>query len=360
MSPTGGEIRLNARPHAPACVLARRISVVARQVASPRWTVSDAIFPDMLIPSLFVLGGLVLLATGAEGLVRGSSALALRFGVTPLVVGLTVVAIGTGSPELFVSIEAAYRGESGIALGNVVGSNISNIALILGLSSLIRPMKVRSELIKREVPLMIAVTLLLCLLLFDGTLSRIEGLLMVVGSVAYIAFAYVAARRDRSVVVAAEFKEALAAPPRAAWVDVLFLFAGLVLLLIGARLLLAGAIVVAVQFGISQVVIGLTIIAIGTSLPELATSLVASMKGEADVAFGNAIGSNILNILLVLGVAALIRPIEAQGLRPLDLIVLVACAVLILPLMWRGWVLNRWEGAALLAGYVAYLYSVIS
>jgi cation:H+ antiporter len=315
----------------------------------------------MLIPSLFMLGGLVLLAAGAEGLVRGSSALALRLGVTPLVVGLTVVAFGTGSPELFVSVEAAYRGESGIALGNVVGSNISNVALILGLSALARPMKVRSELIRREVPLMIAVTLLLCLLLlFDGTLGRVEGVILAAGSVAYTAFAYVAARRDRSKTVAEEFKEALTGPRRAAWIDVAFVVAGFALLLVGARLLLIGATVVAEQFGVSQVVIGLTIVAIGTSLPELATSFVASLRGEADVAFGNAIGSNILNILLVLGVAAMIRPIETQGLRPLDLAVLAASAVLLLLLMWRGWVLNRWEGALLLAGYVAYLYSVVS
>lgn len=310
--------------------------------------------------SLFVFGGLVLLAVGAEGLVRGSSATALRLGVTPLVIGLTVVAFGTGSPELFVSVEAAYRGNSGIALGNVVGSNISNVALILGLSALARPMRVRSELIRREVPLMIGVTLLLCLLLFDGTLSRMDGLLLTMGSVAYTVFAYMAARRDRSAVVAEEFDEALTEPKRSVWLDVAFILSGFAALLIGAKLLLGGATVVAERFGISQVVIGLTIVAIGTSLPELATSVVASVRGQADVAFGNVIGSNVLNILCVLGVAALIRPIEVQGLRPLDVGVLVGSAVLVLPLMRRGFILNRWEGAVLLAGYAAYLYSLVS
>lgn len=313
----------------------------------------------MLIPSLYVLGGLLLLAAGAEALVRGSSALALRLGVTPLVVGLTVVAFGTGSPELFVSVEAAYRGDSGVALGNVVGSNIGNVALILGLAALARPMKVRSELIRREVPLMIAVTLLLCVLLYDGTLSRVDGLILTVGSVAYTAFAYMTARRDRSKVVAEEFGDALAQPKRAAWVDALLVVAGFALLLVGARLLVGGATTIAESFGISQVVIGLTVIAVGTSLPELATSVVAAAKGEADVAFGNVIGSNILNILLILGVAALISPVGAQGLRMLDLFVLVGSAVLLLPLMRRSWVLNRWEGGLLLAGYVAYLYSVV-
>lgn len=314
----------------------------------------------MFMTSLFVFGGLVLLAVGAEGLVRGSSATALRLGVTPLVIGLTVVAFGTGSPELFVSVEAAYRGNSGIALGNVVGSNISNVALILGLSALARPMRVRSELIRREVPLMIGVTLLLCLLLFDGTLSRMDGLLLTMGSVAYTVFAYMAARRDRSAVVAEEFDEALTEPKRSVWLDVAFILSGFAALLIGAKLLLGGATVVAERFGISQVVIGLTIVAIGTSLPELATSVVASVRGQADVAFGNVIGSNVLNILCVLGVAALIRPIEVQGLRPLDVGVLVGSAVLVLPLMRRGFILNRWEGAVLLAGYAAYLYSLVS
>ena len=314
----------------------------------------------MLIPSFVMFGGLALLATGAEILVRGSSAMALRLGVTPLVVGLTVVAFGTGSPELFVSVQAAYKGESGIALGNIVGSNISNVALILGLSAVARPMRVRSELIKREVPVMIAVTLGLCLLLLDGLVTRLEGLALVVGSICYTTLAYVAARRDRNSVVAEEFKEALTEKRRAAWLDMLFVIIGFVLLLAGANLLLNGAVLVAERFAVSQVVIGLTIIAIGTSLPELATSVMASLKREPDVAFGNAIGSNILNILLILGVAALIRPIETQGLRLFDIGALIASAVILFPLMWRGWVLNRWEGVFLLAAYVAYIYSVVS
>ena len=314
----------------------------------------------MLFSAFVMLGGLVLLATGAEGLVRGSTALALRFGVTPLVVGLTVVSFGTGSPELFVSIQAALKGESGLALGNVVGSNISNIAFLLGLSYLARPMTVRSELIKREVPLMIAITLLLCLLLLDGMLSRLEGLLLVAGSIGYTTYAYIAARRDRSAVIAEQFEEALVESRRAAWLDVLFVVIGFVLLLGGANVLLIGAMNIAEQFGVSQVVIGLTIVAIGTSLPELAASVVASTRREPDVAFGNAIGSNILNILLILGVAAVIRPIETQGLRIFDIGVLVASAVILLPLMWRGWVLNRWEGGFLVASYVVYLYSVVS
>ena len=176
----------------------------------------------MLTTSLFVFGGLVLLAIGAEGLVRGSTSIALRLGVSPLVIGLTVVAFGTSSPELFVSVEAAYHGNSGIVLGNVVGSNISNIALILGVSALARPMRVRSELIRREMPLMIAVTLLLCLLLIDGVLSRVDGLILVAGAVAYTVFAYVSARRDHSAAVAAEFAAGIKELHRPAWLDTVF------------------------------------------------------------------------------------------------------------------------------------------
>jgi cation:H+ antiporter len=312
----------------------------------------------MLISSLLVIGGLVLLAVGAEALVRGSTSIALRLGVTPLVIGLTIVAFGTGSPELFVSVEAAYRGNSGIALGNVVGSNISNIALILGVSSLVRPMRVHSSLIRREIPLMIGVTLILCLLLFDGMLSRLDGLLLVDSSIVYTTFAYMSANRDRSRVVRDEFDAGIRELGRPGWLDTTLVVVGFVALLIGAKLLLVGATVVATALGVSQVVIGLSIVAIGTSLPELATSVVAAARGEADVAFGNVIGSNILNILCILGVAALIRPFDVQGLRPLDVGVLIGTAVLILPLMWRGSVLNRWEGGALLTGYFIYLFSL--
>jgi cation:H+ antiporter len=307
-----------------------------------------------------IIGGLALLAVGAEGLVRGSASLALRLGVTPLVVGLTIVAFGTGSPELVVCVEAALVGDSDIALGNVVGSNISNIALILGISALIRPLHVRSELIRREVPLMIAVTGLLCLLLLDGSLSRGEGLLLVAGSLAYTTLAYWIASRNKSDALVEEVSgEAAALPKRKTWLDLLFIAGGIAALVIGARFLLDGAVAIAEWLGISRVVIGLTIVAVGTSLPELATSAVAAQRGEADVAFGNVVGSNVLNILFMLGVAATIYPISAAGLRTFDLGALVASAVLLLPILWTGAVLSRWEGAALIAAYAAYVYTLL-
>jgi len=313
----------------------------------------------MFLNSLYILGGLGLLAIGAEGLVRGSSGLALRLGVTALAIGLTVVAFGTGSPELVLGIEAARAGNSELALGNVVGSNISNIALVLGLAALVKPMRVRSELIRREMPLMIAVTLLLCIMLYDGRLSRPEGLVLVAGAVAYTVFSYLVAKHGESREVDEEFDEAFTGMKQPVWLDIVLLAAGLAALLVGASLLLKGAIFVAAEFGISQVVIGLTVVAVGTSLPELATSVTSTVRDEADVAFGNVIGSNVFNILAVLGTVAVIHPFEINGLRNLDLAVMVASASLLLPLMWRGSVLNRWEGAFLLAGYAGYMYSLV-
>ena len=313
----------------------------------------------MLLALISILGGLVLLAFGADGLVRGSSSIALRMGVTPLVIGLTVVAFGTGSPEMIVSLQAALSGNSDLALGNIVGSNICNIALILGVAALARPLHVRSALLHREVPVMIGVTVLLGALLYDGTLSRVEGAVLAVGAVVYTIATYRAARRDRDEEVAAEFAKELPKLQSSTARSVALVAGGFVGLLVGANVLVHGAVVVAQAMGMSQVVIGLTVIAIGTSLPELATSVVAALRNDADVAFGNVLGSNILNILLILGVVAMIRPISSTGLRPLDLGVLIGSAIAVYPLMWRGRILNRWEGALLLGGYAAYMISLI-
>ncbi len=306
-----------------------------------------------------MLGGLVLLVGGAEGLVRGASSLALRLGVAPLVVGLTIVALGTGSPELVLSVKAATDGNSGLALGNIVGSNISNIGLVLGLAAIVRPLCARAQIIRREAPLMIGATALLCVLLLDGSLGRLDGALLLACAVAYTVFAYVSARRGDTAEATEEFTEALETSSAPLWRSLLFLGVGLAALLGGANLLLDGAVSIATRLGISEVVVGLTIVAIGTSLPELATSVTAAYRNEPDVAFGNAIGSNMVNILGVLGLVALIHPFEAQGLRPLDYAALIASAVLVLPLIARGSRLTRWEGALLLMGYVAYIASFL-
>jgi cation:H+ antiporter len=313
----------------------------------------------MLLAVLSILGGLVLLALGAEGLVRGSSSIALRMGVTPLVIGLTIVAFGTGSPEMIVSLQAALGGNSDLALGNVIGSNICNVALILGVAAIARPLHVRSALLQRETPVMIAVTLVLAAMLHDGVLGRVEGAILAAGAVLYTVLTYRAARRDRDAEVAGEYAQELPAPQASTARSVAFVVGGFAGLLIGANVLVGGAVVIAHALGMSQVVIGLTVIAIGTSLPELATSVVAALRNDADVAFGNVLGSNILNILLILGVVAMVQPVSAAGLRTLDLGVLVGSAIVLYPLMWRGRILNRWEGGLLLAGYAVYVVSML-
>lgn len=311
----------------------------------------------MLPDVAFLIAGLILLPLGAEMLVRGASSLALRMGITPLVVGLTIVAFATGTPELAVSIKGAVTGNSGIALGNVVGSNISNIALVLGVAALVRPMKVQARLVRREMPLMVGASVFLFLLLLDGALGRADGLVLLVTGVGYTVFAYRGAKAGAAPAVTEEFEEAILQsrlPAR----DAVLMAGGIVALVVGAESLVRGAVAVAGALGVDQAVIALTVIAIGTSLPELATSVVAARKEQADVAFGNVIGSNTLNILAVLGITALIHPFAVVGIRPLDLGMLVGTAVLVLLLMARGWVLNRAEGFALMTLYVAYVVSL--
>ena len=310
--------------------------------------------------ALFILGGSGGLFLGAEGLVRGSSSLAVRFGISPLVVGLTIVAFATSSPELVVSIKAAIDGNPGIVVGNVVGSNICNIALILGVAALISPMQVKAQVIKREIPLMIIISIVLLLVLIDGSISRWEGTMFVIGIIAYIVFSYQYVKREKAdVEIVKEFKEGLRAKPYKLWQSVLLIIGGLVFLVIGSNLFVDGAIEAAVKLGVSQAVIGLTIVALGTSLPELVTSVVASFKNENDIAIGNAVGSNVFNILSILGISSLINPISNSGITIIDLSIMMFFTVLILPLCKSGFKLRRWEGAMLFSGYVAYMIYLV-
>ena len=320
---------------------------------------SASYFHPMLVFIVLIVAGLILLTLGAECLVRGSSSVALRFGVTPLVVGLTIVAFGTGSPEFAISIGSAINGNTAMAIGNVVGSNISNVMLILGIAAVIKPLNARAEIIRRETPIMVAVTLLFLLLVFDGSLSRIDGAILVIAAVAYTFLTYFLSRKKQLEVVEEEFEEAFEISKSGVWKDVILIIAGFALLVSGAYSLLSGAVEIAKHFGISDVVIGLTIIAVGTSLPELATSAVAAYKGEADVALGNAIGSNVLNILGVLGLTALILPIPLDGIKPTDLGVMLGSAVLLNLLLGRRFILSRPEGALLIVGYFVYLYTLL-
>jgi cation:H+ antiporter len=311
------------------------------------------------ITILSILGGLILLAVGAEGLVRGSSSVALRMGVTPLVVGLTIVAFGTGSPEFAVSIGSALEGNTSLAMGNIIGSNITNIALILGIAAIINPLKVRAEIVRRETPVMVVVTGFLWLLLYDGELGRFDGAILTGGAVAYTFLTYYLSKQKQKKEVVEEFADAFETPKTSVWLDVVLIVIGLILLVLGANFLLDGAVTIAKYFGLSDVVIGLTIVAIGTSLPELATSSLAARKGESDVALGNAIGSNVLNILAVLGITALIQPISLEGVRTLDLGVMLGSAILLNVLLGRNFVLDRVEGSLLIIGYAVYIYTLL-
>ena len=311
--------------------------------------------------ALYIFGGSIGLFIGAEGLVRGASSLAIKLGISPLVVGLTIVAFSTSSPELVVSIKAAIEGNPGIVVGNVVGSNICNIALILGLASMISPISVKSQVVKREIPIMIIVSLILVLILLDDAISRLEGIFMVVGIIAYVILGYMYSIKEKdNVEIVKEFAESIPKSPYKIWQALLLILAGSCFLVFGSNLFVDGAVAVAEKFEVSQAVIGLTIVALGTSFPELATSIVASLKSENDIAIGNAVGSNVFNILSILGISSLVRPIANTGITMVDLSIMMFFTILILPLSRSEFTLRRWEGGVLFCGYIAYMIYLIN
>lgn len=308
----------------------------------------------MLLAALAIALGIGLLYGGAEALVRGSSSAAARLGLTPLVIGLTVVAFGTSAPELVVSVDAALAGQGALAVGNVVGSNIGNIGLILGLTALIRPAIVHARIIRFDVPVLLAVTLTLVLMLLNERVVRWEGAVLLAGLGVYTLWTLWAARREADP-VQQEFSVGVPPRRRSAVGDVVRIVGGLLLLVLGARLLVSGAVEIAAVLGVSEAVVALALVAVGTSLPELATSVVAALKDEGDIAVGNLVGSNLFNILGITGVAALVRPLTDTGMQWTDLGMLMLMALLLLPLMRTGFRVNRGEGVLLLALYAAYL-----
>jgi cation:H+ antiporter len=304
---------------------------------------------------LLIIGG-VLLYFGAELLVKGSANLAVRCGVSALVAGLTIVAFGTSAPELVVSIKAGLDGLGDIAVGNVVGSNIFNIAIILGLSALIRPLKVHLNVLRVDTPVMLAASVFLMIVLYDLHISRVEGIFLFAGIITYTTFTIITARRTGETKV--DFPVEQLIPPKKGTIglDIIFVVCGLGLLVLGSRFFVDGAVGLARAIGVSEAVIGLTIVALGTSLPELATSVIAAIKKEEDIAIGNIIGSNIFNILAILGVSSTITPLNANGVGQINLYFMLGTSVLLLPFMRTGFVLNRIEGALLLAVYGGYMY----
>ena len=311
---------------------------------------------EILMIAILIFGGLVLLYFGADWLVKGAVTISLKFGLSPLIVGLTVVALGTSLPEALVSIQATLDNQGGIALGNVIGSNILNIALILGLSSLLQPLKVDSHLVKADVPLLVGASFLLIVLLEDFHISRMEGALLLLGIVFYVTGNIMTVKRTSPAEDQIEGMEVPKDPSNNLLRDIGFLILGLVALALGSNFLVSGAVDLARIWGLSEALIGLTIVSIGTGTPELATALMAAYRKTADIAIGNAVGSNIFNIFFVVGLAGLIAPINGTQISPSDLYVMFGLTFLLLPTVWTGMVLDRKEGFLFVAIYVAYIY----
>jgi cation:H+ antiporter len=310
---------------------------------------------------LFLIG-FVLLIGGAEFLVRGASRLAVAVGISPLVVGLTVVAYGTSTPELAVTVQSALAGQADIAVGNVVGSNISNILLVLGLAAMIGVLAVAPQLIRLDIPLMIFVSLLVLMMGLDGQISRLDGVILTMCALGYTFFVVNKSRQEIKA-VELEYIEAAGVKPGEVMGPIQvarqlgLILIGLTLLVVGSNWLINGAVAVAELLGVSKLVIGLTIVAVGTSLPEIATSIIASFRGEKDIAVGNVVGSNIFNILFVLGVTAVIAPagvaISSAALR-FDVPIMILVAMACLPIFLTKYTVERWEGALFFGYYIVY------
>ncbi len=314
----------------------------------------------MLIHYALVVLSLVILYFGAEGLVKGSASLSIRLGLTPLIVGLTVVAFGTSAPELVVSTQAAYNSLGDIAVGNAVGSNILNVGLILGLTAVICPLPVKLRILHKDLPIMIGATLIVLFFLYDSHIQRWEGAILFSGIIAYVAMNVIMARQTMSENSdeASDFTEE---PPELLsdwkW-DIAYIVFGLILLVLGSRILVDNSVVLAKAWGVSEAIIGLTIVAMGTGMPELTTCVVAALKKQADIAVGNVIGSNIFNLLCILGFSSLLMPLETFGMTRIDYWTLFITSILMFPLLKSGMQLIRIEGAILLASYAFYLYLI--
>ncbi|NHK28308.1 calcium/sodium antiporter [Parvularcula flava] len=302
-----------------------------------------------MISFILIAVGLVLLIFGGDALVRGSVAIARRAGMSPMLIGLTLVGFGTSLPELLTSLNAAFAGSPGIAIGNVVGSNIANVLLIVGCAALIFPLATDLRALKRDGSVMILATLMVLALFFTGEIGRIAGLVLVIG---LFAFMFLAWKTDES---AASLEEEIPAAPEGYLKASLFFLAGLIGILTGANMLVRGAIEIASDMGVDETIIGLTIVAIGTSLPELVTSVTAALKKEADIAIGNVIGSNIFNLLAILGITAMVHPLAVPPMiLQADGWIMLGVSLALILFAWTGRKIERWEGAVFVLGYAAF------
>lgn len=307
-----------------------------------------------MLDFVLILAGLVLLYLGGEGVVRGAICLSVKAGMSRLLIGLTVMAFSTSAPELFVCVNAAIDGDNGIALGNVVGSNIANIGLILGIAACITPLGVQRSVIRQEIPVLLLASLAVVYFIQDDMIQFWNGFFLLAGLIIYVFISFIFARNDPPPELS-EIDDVTARDTGGWGRDVLILSVGIGGLLLGSELMVRGAVSVADQFGISQAVIGLTIVSIGTSLPELATCVVAAIKKEVDIVIGNLIGSNVFNIGAILGCTAVIQPVANDGITAIDLSVMTFLVVLLLPIMLTGFRICRQEGALLVLFYAAYL-----
>ncbi len=310
----------------------------------------------MLISVIYILASLVLLYFGANWLVKGSSSLAIKAGISPLVAGLTIVAFGTSSPELVVGVNTAIAGQGNIAIGNVVGSNLFNICVILGISALLDPLKIKMQLLKIDIPVLIISTIGFMLLFSDRHISRFEGIILISGLALYTFLNIYLARREKNPEVLDEFQESVAGGNNKWYISLGMVLAGIGILVAGSEFLIKGAVDIARSLGVGETIIGITIIAAGTSLPELASSVVATMKKEYDIAIGNIVGSNIFNILGIVGLSAIIKPLSAIAISNIDLYVMIGVTLLLLPFFRTHYTLKRDEGIFMIVVYLVYIY----
>ena len=307
---------------------------------------------------IWLLLSLVILYFGAEWLVSGAASLAKRIGISPLVIGLTIVSIGTSAPELLVSVKASLSGQGALSVGNVLGSNFFNVGFILGISALIYPLAVKRQLLKLDVPVMILSAALLIIFFLDFTITRLEALAFVLIFIAYIAYMLITSRREKVSVQGSDEDEIKMSKH---WlIDILLIVVGLGALILGSDLLVENAVIIAGWLGMSEAMIGLTIVAAGTSMPELATSVVAALKKRSDIAIGNVVGSNIFNIFLILGVAGQIQPLHAPDINYVDTLFNLGISVLLWIFMKWGTRILRVQGAMLLGFNLVYLIYKLS
>lgn len=307
----------------------------------------------MLLDIILIIIGVAMVLGGADRLTEGASALARRMNIPEIIIGLTVVAAGTSAPELFVSLVSALKGTPDMAMGNVVGSNTMNAMLIVGCAAIVAPMTISRNTVKKDIPFSVAASVLLILIAFDSFLSRLDGILLLIGFAAFLYYGIKTAKSSQSTTVVAN-------SPLSMLRSTLYLLLGLTLLIVGSNVFVDSASRVAYSLGISEGVVGLTIVAGGTSLPELATSVVAARKGQSAIAIGNVIGSNVFNILLILGTTAVISPMQIQGITIVDMSMMLGSVALVWLFSYTRYTVERWEGALLLGAYLVYLGWLLS